>query len=147
MLFYSSFSTVLLLTSIHVFLDLFFSSVSLFFPFLHLFVSESIRSTSLPTSQCDFAPPAAQDFGGVGFWGGLSFWQALPIILIPIKWEIFIFEADLQACLPPLPWLFKFLTCSTDLYCLGKETQENVARTKLQGFLAAKPTLVRNIEF
>lgn len=38
------FATVLLLTSIHGFLNIFFSFVSLFFPFLHLFVSEFISS-------------------------------------------------------------------------------------------------------
>lgn len=66
------FATVLLLTSIHVFLHIFFSSASLFFSFLHPFVSEFISSIH-PQPPNVTAPPAAQDFGGVGFGGDLPF--------------------------------------------------------------------------
>lgn len=80
---------------------------SFFQPFLcsfHslIFVSESISSTAPPNVTVHL--PTAQDFGGGEFWG---FYLSFPVILIPIKWEIFIFETDLQACLPPLPWLLQ----------------------------------------
>ena len=64
---------VLLLTFIHVFLDLFSPTcVSLFFP-----SSFCLRGhQSYPALHCDRAPPAAQDFGGVGSWGSTN----LPVI-------------------------------------------------------------------
>lgn len=123
----------------------FFSFASLFFSFLHPFVSEFISSIH-PQPPNVTAPPAAQDFGGVGFGEDLPFWQALPVILIPIKWEIFILGSDLQACLPPLLWILQVSVSPTDLHCRDKETYIGRWWTKLQGFLAAKPPLVRTIE-
>lgn len=98
-----------------------------------------------PIPQCD-CTSSCSGLWRCGVWEDLPFWQALPVILIPIKWEIFILGSDLQACLPPLLWILQVSVSPTDLHCRDKETYIGRWWTKLQGFLAAKPPLVRTIE-
>lgn len=116
-----------------------------FLSFIRLYQSSSVPSTPNLPMWLHLQLLRTLEVWGLG--GDLPFWQALPVILIPIKWEIFILGSDLQACLPPLPWILQVSVSPTDLHCLDKETYVGRWWTKLQGFLAAKPPLVRTIEF
>ena len=131
---------------------------SLYFTFSWVFSSFTSLPLFLPSSfcprvhqfhpapHCGCAPPAAQDLGGVGSQGSNLLTSSPDNPDIDTVRDVH-FEADLLVCLPPLPWLFDFLSGPTASHCLAMETQEDDAKTKFQGFLMAKPALVKAIEF